>query len=312
MKNFIYVFAITVPLMILIISCKTKITEVQLNKTELTLKIGETGSLVAMVLPEDASNKAVSWNSSNSTVVEVDNNGKITAKAVGIAIITVTTTDDNKTANCTVTVIYAEKIEPYEGLEMVFVEGGTFYSSTQKTASSFYIAKYLVTQKLWKDVMGVSPQLDYGEGDNYPIYLVNYFDILNFIGKLNSVTGKDFRLATSSEWEYAAKGGIKSRGYKYSGSNNIDDVAWYNGNSNNSTHPVGKKLPNELGIYDMSGNVSEWVSYYPLKTHPEEAYGGNWNSDAQGCHVSSSITADNICRAYDIGFRLVLPISNNE
>ena len=98
----------------------------------------------------------------------------------------------------------------------------------------------------------------YWKGDNFPVERVSWDDCQKFIRKLNSLTGQNFRLPTEAEWEFACRGGNNSRGYKYSGSNCVDDVAWYDGNSGNKTHPVATKLPNELGIYDMSGNVIEW------------------------------------------------------
>ncbi len=156
-------------------------------------------------------------------------------------------------------------------IEMVYVAGGTFTMGApdsdskakdnekpahRVTLSSYYIGKYEVTQKQWVAVMGSNPS--YSKSNNLPVEMVSWEDVQEFIRKLNVRTGKHYRLPTEAEWEFAARGGNKSRGYKYSGSNDIGAVAWYNGNSGRKTHAIGTKSPNELGIYDMSGNVSEW------------------------------------------------------
>lgn len=159
---------------------------------------------------------------------------------------------------------------------MVYVEGGTFTMGATKeqgrdvyhwekpkhkvTLSGFYICKYEVTQAEWKAVMGTNPSSDIG--DDLPVDNVSWDDCQAFIRKLNDLTGKNFRLPTEAQWEYAARGGNKSQGYKYSGSNNIDDVAWYCENSHATIHPVGMKRANELGLHDMSGNVREWCQDY--------------------------------------------------
>ena len=157
---------------------------------------------------------------------------------------------------------------------MVYVSGGTFTMGAtgeqdsdafddekpthSVTLNSFYLCKYEVTQALWKAVMGKNPS-DF-KGNNLPVENVSWNDCQTFISRLNNLTGRNFRLPTEAEWEYAARGGNRSRGYKYSGSNNPSDVSWDIDNSGDKTHPVGSKRPNELGLYDMSGNVYEWCS----------------------------------------------------
>jgi len=187
------------------------------------------------------------------------------------------------------------------------------------TVSDFYIGKYEVTQKQWVEIMGSNPS--YFKGDNRPVENVSWNDVQEFIRKLNEKTGGNFRLPTEAEWEYAARGGNKSRGYKYSGSNNVGEVAWYWNNSGKKTHPVGTKKPNELGIYDMSGNVWEWCAdwydknYYqnsprnnpkgPASGSSRVLRGGSWVHDENYLRCSDRYYFTPNFRSYIIGFRLV-------
>ena len=184
--------------------------------------------------------------------------------------------------------------------------------------NDYYIGKYEVTQALWQAVMGNNPSIF--NCDNLPVEYVSWDDCQEFISKLNRITGKTFRLPTEAEWEYAARGGNKSRGYLYSGSNNISDVAWYDGNSRNITHPVGSKQANELGIYDMSGNVYEWCQDWKStyssssKVNPTGATsgssrvyrGGSWNNTARFCRSSYSYSVTPGYRCIFLGLRLAL------
>jgi len=186
--------------------------------------------------------------------------------------------------------------------------------------SSFKIAKYPVTQKQWKIVMRTNPSY-YQGSDDLPVEYVSWNDVQTFITKLNALTGKNYRLPTEAEWEYAARGGNKSKGYKYSGSDDIDAVAWYRENSDRKTHPVGTKAPNELGIYDMSGNVWEWCSdWYGVygnasQTNPpgpamgsaRMLRGGSWYSSMWACRVAFRQYSLPENRFSNYGFRLVLP-----
>lgn len=182
-----------------------------------------------------------------------------------------------------------------QDVEAFYWEGPTH----NVTLSSYYIGKTEVTQELWEAVMGNNPS--HFKGAKRPVENVSWEDCQEFIRKLNEKTGKNFRLPTEAEWEYAARGGGKSQNYNYSGSNNIDDVAWYYGNSRAETHDVCTKRANELGIYDMSGNVEEWCSDWfclynsssqtnpqgPSEGNQRVIRGGSWtNNDSRHCRVS--------------------------
>ena len=228
------------------------------------------------------------------------------------------------------------------------VEGGTFQMGAQSkkkreenydsdafsneipvhsvTLSSYYMGETEVTQALWKAVMGSEPtysggwESQYGRGDNYPAYGVSWNDCQEFIRKLSQITGRSFRLPTEAEWEYAARGGKNSNGYKYAGNDTIGSVAWYYGNSGIGTHDVKGKQANELGLYDMSGNVGEWCSdrygsyNNGSQTNPTGASsgshrvlrGGSWNYIAMYCRVSNRTDYFPDDHFKSIGFRLAL------
>lgn len=177
--------------------------------------------------------------------------------------------------------------------EMVYVENDT---------GSFFICKYEVTQKLWCEVMGENPSQM--QGDDLPVEEVNWDDCQRFIAKLNELTGKHYRLPTETEWEYACTGGKYSRGYKYSGSNDIDAVAWYDENSDGKTHPVGQKQPNELGLYDMSGNVWEWCQ--DMQEGTGMCRGGSWIHNARNCDPSLPNETPQSFSINCLGLRLAL------
>ena len=215
--------------------------------------------------------------------------------------------------------------------KMIYVAGGTFTMGANDieacdwvepvhsvTLSDYYIGETEVTQELWEVVMGTNPSSVTRSSRN-PVEYVSWHDCQAFIQKLNQLTGLRFRLPTEAEWEYAARGGDKSKGYKYSGSNRIDDVAWYKVNSGSSTHEVATCYPNELGLYDMSGNVREWCSDWfgsyssMAQTDPSGAgsgsdrvyRGGGWSSSARECRVAYRYMAPPNARYGSLGLRLV-------
>lgn len=171
---------------------------------------------------------------------------------------------------------------PGTGEMSIFERLASDMVKVETDSGSFHICRYEVTQRLWKEVTGDNPSQM--RGDDLPVEQVNYDQCQAFIAKLNELTGKSYRLPTEAEWEYACRGGKESRGYRYSGSDDIDEVAWYDGNSEGRTHPAGQKMPNELGLYDMSGNVWEWCQ--DMHDGTGMCRGGSWIHNARNCDPS--------------------------
>jgi len=237
------------------------------------------------------------------------------------------------------------------GLEMVYVVPGSFMmgSDTGKPnerpahrvtlTRGYYISKYEVTKDIYQKVMGENPAGHKGAG--LPVEQVNFRDAARFCNELSKREGRTpayvildrwfewkgdakadgYRLPTEAEWEYAARGGVKSRGFKYAGSDNAKEVAWFHGNSGGKTHPVGQKAPNELGLFDMSGNVNEWcydfynnytagpkVDPYGRVSRNGLLRGGHYNSyPADACGVTARVAQFQGIRNSSGGFRVVLP-----
>jgi len=234
---------------------------------------------------------------------------------------------------------------------MIFVKGGTFQMGSNDGDSDetpvhtvkvddYFIGEYEVTQEEWTEVMGDNPSN--WEGDNLPVEQIMWFDAVKFCNEKSRVEGltpcysgsgenticdfsaNGYRLPTEAEWEYAAKGGTESENYKYSGSDSIDEVAWYDGNSGDKTHSVGGKQPNELGIYDMSGNVWEWCNDWYDGSNDDSYYsksssnnprgvssgsyrvdrGGGWYDYAKYCRVANRRYSPDYSHSY-LGFRLL-------
>ena len=232
-------------------------------------------------------------------------------------------------------------------MQMVYVEGGTFTMgctgdqggdcednespNRMTTVSSFYMGMFEVTQSQWEKVMGTSIHQQRnkanpawslrGTGSDYPMYYVSWEEAKEFCARLSRQTGRNYSLPTEAEWEYAARGGSKNEGTKYSGGRNINDVAWYRDNSNESTHICGTKRPNALGLYDMSGNVWEWCEDWYGKQYLQYdnnnpkgdstgtrrvLRGGGWSQKTGACRVANRGNNSPTSRYSNDGFRVVL------
>jgi formylglycine-generating enzyme required for sulfatase activity len=226
---------------------------------------------------------------------------------------------------------------------MVSVSGGTFRMGAQNsdpqsdnydteardnegpvhevTLSNYYIGKFEITQREWRTIMG--DELDwpeqYGRGDDFPAYNVSRTDALRFVERLSAMTRLPFQLPTEAQWEFAARGGSNSLHYRFSGSNDVDEVAWHKENANGSLHPVGGKRPNELGLHDMSGNLWEWCldTYGPypstLQTNPVAnsgsqfvLRGGSWTYFPTYCRVTCRDSFSGNDASVSVGFRVAM------
>lgn len=221
--------------------------------------------------------------------------------------------------------------------QMVRVKGGTFIMGDEKgigepdekptrkiTLSDFNISRTEITVAQWrafcnatKRQMPLTP--DWGWQDNHPVVSITALDADEYCIWLSRKTGKQFRLPTEAEWEFAARGGTKSKGYIYSGSNDLNQSGWYVDNSNGATHPVARKAPNELGLYDMSGNAWEWCSDWLDEYNPEDVdnpkglaegsfrvrRGGSWDAKAKNCRNTYRLSNSPRRSFHSIGLRVV-------
>lgn len=334
--------------LILSVSTKTPITFSAAGGTSNPITVTTDGNYI--VTPSDTW-LTIKQTNNTFTITAAQNEGAFRTATVTVALTglksgeslakTVTVTQAKYSSEQTFTVTGNGKTVSFK---MKLVEAGTFTmgatseqgsdaesdeSPTHQVAltNDYYMGETEVTQALWYAVMGQSPtsggsswSSSYGLGDDCPAYNISYTDCKSFLTKLNQMTGQTFRFPTEAEWEFAARGGNESKGYKYAGSNTIGDVAWYTDNSGSKTHTVKTKAANELGLYDMSGNVYEWCQDWygdyssSSETNPTGASsgsrrvnrGGSWLSNVRCCRVSYRNYFTPGSRDRNLGFRLAL------
>ena len=233
--------------------------------------------------------------------------------------------------------IYTEIGLSNASFDMVFIEGGNFVmgednywdTPTNEVAlDDFYIGKYPVIQALWKAIMGDENNPSFFKGDQRPVEKVSWHQTQEFIQRLNQQTDKTYRLPSEAEWEYAARGGQQSQGFIYAGSNKLWEVGWYRARSYMETKVVGQKRPNELGLYEMSGNVWNWcLDWYsdeywqdcskvgiienpqgPDRGEFRVIRGGSWGSDPAFCRSAYRSLNEPDKRESYFGFRLVFSL----
>lgn len=225
-------------------------------------------------------------------------------------------------------------IDPILDMEFVLVDGGCFMmgdvtgigSADEKPVlkvclAPFYMAKYETTQGQWREIMDSNPSYN-KRGSNYPVDWVNWFDVQDFVELLNKKSSRNYRLPTEAEWEYAARD--RGQDVVYSGGEDVETITWFRGNSSMHSHEIGTKKPNNLGLYDMSGNVWEWCIDWYHKNYqdgfmpPGEttslriARGGGWNDRASFLRAANRGGYSPGSRSNLLGFRLVLPITDKE